>query len=686
MIVSSKRPKNVAIFSFVVSVLFFGTSLLVGQWSHFFAISAAGWFFLYTALIWFVLSIQFYQRALAEQEKLDLSQLASGEQGASIFQAKSERENLFSVAQGRLKILEKWFVPIFGGIIAAYQIIVGLLVLRSAFSPAEANPAEPLFCSIIMASIAFISFLLSRYSTGMSSQMEWKPLRAGGSSMLGASLLSFALAITLAIVHLFPSLNFILEVIAKVIPILMIALGLEIALNLVMDIYRPRLRGQYSRSAFDSRLLGIINEPGGILKSAADALDYQFGFQVSQTWFYKLLEQAIVPLILFGAVTLYALSCFVVVGPDEKGVIERFGNPLNDANQPRIIGSGLTLKWPWPIEKANIFPVSRISEISIGYLEDEAAKAEKIPKLWGYKHYKEEYQLLVASEQEEQDTTETTVPVSIVIAAVPVQYRVKDIYSFLYNHDNPEELLRSICYRELTKYAVSAKLEMSDESESQLSLLGRGRIQASKVLTERIQKEADEEGLGVEIVFLGLQGVHPPVEVAADYENVTGAIQEKQRMILDAQARSIRTLSASAGSVEKARELSELDKKVKESELNKDPNLTENRKLLDDAFEQASGSTYKTLAEAQTYAFEKKIDAEATGKRFADQLKAYRAAPEIYLYEQLMTALEQTLKDIRKYVIIGGENDKQINIINLENKLENTMTDIEDAIRRSREQ
>ena len=686
MIVSSKRPKNVAIFSFVVSVLFFGTSLLVGQWSHFFAISAAGWFFLYTALIWFVLSIQFYQRALAEQEKLDLSQLASGEQGASIFQAKSERENLFSVAQGRLKILEKWFVPIFGGIIAAYQIIVGLLVLRSAFSPAETNPAEPLFCSIIMASIAFISFLLSRYSTGMSSQMEWKPLRAGGSSMLGASLLSFALAITLAIVHLFPSLNFILEVIAKVIPILMIALGLEIALNLVMDIYRPRLRGQYSRSAFDSRLLGIINEPGGILKSAADALDYQFGFQVSQTWFYKLLEQAIVPLILFGAVTLYALSCFVVVGPDEKGVIERFGNPLNDANQPRIIGSGLTLKWPWPIEKANIFPVSRISEISIGYLEDEAAKAEKIPKLWGYKHYKEEYQLLVASEQEEQDTTETTVPVSIVIAAVPVQYRVKDIYSFLYNHDNPEELLRSICYRELTKYAVSAKLEMSDESESQLSLLGRGRIQASKVLTERIQKEADEEGLGVEIVFLGLQGVHPPVEVAADYENVTGAIQEKQRMILDAQARSIRTLSASAGSVEKARELSELDKKVKESELNKDPNLTENRKLLDDAFEQASGSTYKTLAEAQTYAFEKKIDAEATGKRFADQLKAYRAAPEIYLYEQLMTALEQTLKDIRKYVIIGGENDKQINIINLENKLENTMTDIEDAIRRSREQ
>ena len=129
----------------------------------------------------------------------------------------------------------------------------------------------------------------------------------------------------------------------------------------------------------------------------------------------------------------------------------------------------------------------------------------------------------------------------------------------------------------------------------------------------------------------------------------------------------------------------DLDKKIKVKELQKDANEAD-IKQLDDAFEQASGSTYKTLAEAQTYAFSKRIDAEATGKRFADQLKAYRAAPEIYLYEQLMTSLEQTLKDIRKYVIIGDKNDKQINILNLENKLESYLSDIGDAINKSSEQ
>ena len=81
------------------------------------------------------------------------------------------------------------------------------------------------------------------------------------------------------------------------IPILLIVLGIENLLNVVFDIYRPRLAGQYNRAGFDSRLLGLINEPGEILHTATGAIDYQFGFKVSQTWFFKLLEKAVVPLI-----------------------------------------------------------------------------------------------------------------------------------------------------------------------------------------------------------------------------------------------------------------------------------------------------------------------------------------------------------------------------------------------------
>jgi len=367
MTVSSKRPIHVALVSLILSIIFFGITFFLGRWSGFFAVSAISWLILSVAFVWFVLCLQFYQRSLAEQEKLDAGQLVREEESSAIFQARSERATLLSVAQRRLEIFEKWFVPIFSALITAYQIGIGLYLLNSVGAAAENELKQPLLCAICMTAIAFISFLISRYATGMSGQPEWKPLRAGGSSLLGVAVLCFALAVILALVYLF---NFLtpVKIIAVAIPALIVVLGVETALNLIMDIYRPRLKGRYSRSAFDSRLLGVINEPGGILRSAADAIDYQFGFKASQTWFYKLLEQAIVPLVLFGVITLYLLSGVVVVGPDEQAIIEHLGNPLDKAGQVRLIDSGLALKWPWPIDIAYKYPTRMISEISIGFV------------------------------------------------------------------------------------------------------------------------------------------------------------------------------------------------------------------------------------------------------------------------------------------------------------------------------
>lgn len=664
---SSKRPEHVSLVCFIVSIIFFGITFFLGRWSSVFAIFTVSWLYLSVALIWFVLSIQFHQRSLAEREKLDMSVLSKDEKASAIFQAKSEQATLFFVAQRRLEIIEKWFIPIFSAIIAIYQVVIGLLLLSVLRMGIKTELKQPLLCAIFMMATAFVSFLLSRYATGMSAQMQWKPLRAGGSSMLGAALLSFALAVILALVHLF-GFGFLIKIISAVVLGLLIVLGTETALNLVLDIYRPRLKNQYNRSAFDSRLLGVINEPGGILRSAADAIDYQFGFKVSQTWFYKLLEQAIVPLVLFGAVTLYLLSCVVVVAPDEEAIIERFGNPVSDTNEVRLVGPGLTFKYPWPVDIAYKYPTKRILEIGIGYVADDdpQAREEPRPKLWGRKHYKEEYHLLVASEQSNTAAGAGTVPVSLVIAAVPVQYRIKDLRSYIYNHNEPEKVLEAICYRELTKFASSAKIEVENESDSEQSLIGLGRAAAAQTLTGRIQAAADKVGLGVEIVFLGLQGIHPPVEVAPDYQKVIGAVQQKQKLILDAQAKRNKILSTRVGSVDKAEELYELALKYEQAQDVGSPEEIERLgKQLDEAFEQAKGGIFKTLRESKTYAFEKTTLAEATGKRFAGQLKAFREAPEIYIREQWLAMHEEALKDIRKYVVVADQNDTQITIIDL---------------------
>ncbi len=673
MAVSSKRPVHVALVSLILSVVFFGISFLLGGWSGFSAISAVGWLNLSVALIWLVLCLQFYQRSLAEQEKLDAGQL-SREGASTIFQAGSEQATLFYVAQRRLQVFEKWFVPIFSGLIAAYQTGIGLYLLnaaRTAIAPEELK--QPLLCGICMTAIAFISFLISRYATGMSAQPQWKPLRAGGSSLLGVAVLCFALAVALALAYLFNFYGF-ANIMTLVIPALLVVLGIETALNLILDIYRPRLKGLYSRSAFDSRLLGVINEPGGILRSAADAIDYQFGFKVSQTWFYKLLEQAIAPLALFAGVTLYLLSCIVVVAPDEEAIIEHFGNPVNDANDVRLAGPGLTFKWPWPIDKVYKYPTKRIAEISIGFVPkvDKEGRVEHTPLLWGEAHYEKEEQLLVASEQTGTQSVGGTVPVSLVIAAVPVQYRIKDLYSFVYNHHAPEQFLASICHRELTRLAASAKIEVDVDNPAEMaqSLLGAGRTQAGNLLTSRIQKAADEAGLGVEVVFVGLQGIHPPVEVAADYQKVIGALQKKQAMILQAQAERNQRLSALVGSVQEADALYDLwGKYQRATRTNSAADVESLGKQLDSAFEQAKGDIFKTLRESRSDAFQKATLAEATSSRFAGQLKAFQAAPQIFIQEQKLSTLEEALRGIRKYVVVADPNDRQVTVIDLQEKL-----------------
>ena len=61
-----------------------------------------------------------------------MSQLAAGRKEAAIFQAKGEQAALFAVAQRRLDLLEKWFIPIFSVLIALYKLAIGLYLLNAA--------------------------------------------------------------------------------------------------------------------------------------------------------------------------------------------------------------------------------------------------------------------------------------------------------------------------------------------------------------------------------------------------------------------------------------------------------------------------------------------------------------------------------------------------------------------------
>ena len=677
MNLSPRKAKTVSVIAFVLSLFFFIFVLVLGLFSGTLAMYLLSWQILSGVLVWGILVAQFYQRTLAEQEKLDASQLSKAADAGTIFSGGADRLAIMSVHQKRLKFLEKWVIPVYAVLIAIYQMMMGVVLFKTYVldkNPAWSNPQRLLLSAVLMATFSFISFLFSRYATGMSAEKEWKPLRAGGSYLLETALLGFALAISLAMAQFKYSHG--LVVLEYLIPLLLALLGVEVLLNAILDIYRPRVAGQYSRAAIDSRILGIFSEPGGILHTVSHTIDYQFGFKVSQTWFYKLLEKAILPLVLFAFLILYLLSSFIVIGPGQAGVVEFYGRPVRD------LAPGLHLKWPWPIETVYVHPVDQVQQINIGYRAGEGDK-DRASFLWGEKHYEEEYNLLVAVEADASEQETGEVPVSIVQASVPIQFRISDIRKFIYNHEDSPELLEAICYRELTRYAVSAKIEADDadtlnQANSKKSLLGAGRMPATKELQQRIQDAADKAGLGVEIILLGLQGIHPPPEVAKAYEEVVAAIQRKQATILNAQAEKNKILTELGGSIAEVDELYDLALEFERSKEQGDDQRTEQlREELQTAFTNVKGTVFKMLRQAESDAFERINLAQGEGYRFAGQIKAHQALPELYKKLQRLMALEDVLGAVRKYVVVTDDEDAQVYIIDLQEKLTQSLYDMD---------
>ena len=74
-----------------------------------------------------------------------------------------------------------------------------------------------------------------------------------------------------------------------------------------------------------------------------------------------------------------------------------------------------------------------------------------------------------------------------------------------------------------------------------------GRQRASDELRKRIQDAADDLGLGVEILTTSLVAVHPPEEVAPEFEKVLQAERAQDTKRYEAQGEANALLAGVAG-------------------------------------------------------------------------------------------------------------------------------------------
>jgi len=552
------RARNVAIWGAVLEAVFAGVMLGVWLWTG--AASAlpalallGGGFF-----VWLMVALLFYCRQLERAEQRELDEIAArGGPEAGIFEGEAEGE--VRPAAARLMFFDRWVVPAFTLLWAGYHATLGILLIRYvrglSVSPLT-NPAE---AAVFLVIAGFLGFLLSRYATGMSREAHWRLLRGPGSYLLVSVLVM--VAVLSALIAAWQGVTKVDLVVAHVIPAIQIVLAVELVINFILDLYRPRVPHAEPLASFDSRLFALLAEPERIGTSVAEALNYQFGFEVSRTWFYQLLSRAFVPLILFGVLVLFAMSSVVIVQEGQECVVLHWGKaPGRD-----VLGPGLHVKWPWPVDTVRRFETGRMHEIMLGAgakrtreeREEEFVKGREL-YLWTAEHGpRKELDFLVAvapsvSSLRARRTEQPPPPVHVIKLLVAMQYEIEDVYKYALTYTDPEKLLEDIAWGQMTRYCASATLDQpvpAAEGARPEAIMTFGRDRAAEELQQRIQEAVGPEGvdLGVRVVSVDFIGVHPPSEAAPAYEEVLQEERRQEQRRYEAEADANRMLAEAAG-------------------------------------------------------------------------------------------------------------------------------------------
>lgn len=571
--------------------------------------------FLVAAVSYFQMRLEYRER-LEQMEFDELNRTSSSrtlftEVQADTFPARRAREQF-----------ERFIVPAFALVLFLLQAGAFYLLWKHIGDDQPATGQQATVAMAINALLALVLFQFGKYSAVLSQLEKQRLLRPQASYLLlGALLAIVTAAVEVAGWADYPRVD---VIVARVLTIVLGLVAVENLLSLVFETYRPRVKGQAEHPLYESRLIGLLSQPGGLITTAAQALDYQFGFKVSETWFYRYLERALAWLILGQVAVLVLSTSFAFVELGEHGLLERFGRPVAGRE---VLDPGLHVKWPWPIDKVYRFRTDQIQTFLIG-LESDADYEKDRVLVWTKSHAKEEAPWLVASKAQQTTNAapgEVAVPVNLLAVNIPVQYQVHDVRAFAYNHVDAGNLLEDLANEVVTRYLVSVDID---------DVMTFGRKAAAEDLRRRIQERADALQLGVKVLFLGLHGIHPPVKVAPDFERVIGALQDREATNLYARAYMATNIPV------------------------------------------ASGQSKQKVSDAQGYYVRTTAAAEASAQRFENQMLASRASPQVYRVRTYLDALGRAMADARTYVV-ALTNTHGVAILNLEEKLRKDLLDIE---------
>ncbi len=658
---------------------------------------ASSWAFAGT-IVWLGLVLLFHQHRLERLEALEFEAGPRVDDEGRLFATDEAR-----VARRRLELMHSVLMPVLS--LAYAALLVGFAWGVIWWFGAIQRPgtdygdftvtAHPGWQLAVAFGAALVCFIFSRFVAGMAVQKAWANLRGGAAVMVGNALVAAALGVgtVFRMLEEDPAkAGTVLRGIAWGLAVFMIAVAAETVLNFLLNLYRPRRPGEVPRPAFDSRVLSLFAAPDSIVRSINEAVNYQFGFDITSSWGYQLLLRNFVRLLSVGAVVVLALTTLVVVQPQEQALRLRFGKVVGDVYQ-----GGPMAKMPWPIDEAIVEDVNRVRDLPLGIITP-VTKDDVV--VWGGENIEVSTNtnlflvgastrssgsasmslaseapgtlgtLLGASAAEQQATDQF----ALVEADIVLQYRVRDgelprylgfsndVRSRRDQSDMRERALKAIAMREVTRVMSTRSLDevLSPPIDAPfVDVLARG-----------IQAAFDAAECGVEVVGVSVPRLRPPGTEGGKFEELSIARQNSRRQLEAEQSTVSTALSMLVGDPARAEEivrgigeLSALERELSaKGGAGSDPELAGRVASLQARLEQmvieSRAQVASVISGARANRWNTLMDAQTIAQEVLGQSAAWSVDPALYRTRKTMQALGEALSLVRVKYILLPDNER----------------------------
>jgi len=282
------------------------------------------------------------------------------------------------------------------------------------------------------------------------------------------------------------------------------------------------------------------------------------------------------------------------VKQDEVGIVQRFGR------YSRTADSGLHWKLPTGIEKVTKVAVQHIYQEEFGLRTLRAGiRTEYAPE-----------------RQYESESLMLTGDLNCALVPWVVRYQVGDPYKFLYRVRNVRKTLRDLAEATMRRVVGDHTLDEVINNRERISL------QAQDALQEAL--DVAESGLLIKTIELGKTNVPGPVQ--ASFNEVNSAVQEKEKLIYQAQG------------------------------------------ALNKVIPEARGQATKRIQGSEGYAVDRVKRAQGEVARFSQLLEEYVKAKEITRQRLYLEAMEKMFPRLGKKYVIDPEQRSVLPLLNLSEK------------------